>query len=132
MNKFIFLTTLCSYIIFILFIKVHSKKSFFGIPFTIMENLYHIKYHNAIHHRNKPFLNSLFLFYVSDESEGAGFTAFLITAISIFLIIITVPFSLCLCVKVRSFSNNRFNFNGFSYLNPIYDAFICFYIINVW
>jgi len=36
----------------------------------------------------------------NDESEGAGFTAFLITAISIFLIIITVPFSLCLCVKV--------------------------------
>jgi len=37
---------------------------------------------------------------IRDESEGAGFTAFLITAISIFLIIITVPFSLCLCVKV--------------------------------
>lgn len=36
----------------------------------------------------------------ADDNEGPGFTAFLITAISIFLIIITVPFSLCLCVKV--------------------------------
>jgi len=35
-----------------------------------------------------------------DDTEGPGITAFLITAISIFLIIITVPFSLCLCVKV--------------------------------
>ena len=42
----------------------------------------------------------IFFFSILDESEGAGFTAFLITAISIFLIIITVPFSLCLCVKV--------------------------------
>jgi len=37
---------------------------------------------------------------MKDDNEGPGFTAFLITAISIFLIIITVPFSLCLCVKV--------------------------------
>jgi erythrocyte band 7 integral membrane protein len=36
----------------------------------------------------------------NDDNEGPGITAFLITAISIFLIIITVPFSLCLCVKV--------------------------------
>ena len=43
---------------------------------------------------------SIILYFVSDDNEGPGFTAFLITAISIFLIIITVPFSLCLCVKV--------------------------------
>merc|ERR1712141_156340 len=34
------------------------------------------------------------------DSDGLGFTAFLLTALSIFLIMITVPFSLCLCVKV--------------------------------
>merc|ERR1711993_146383 len=37
---------------------------------------------------------------ITAEPDGPGITAFLITAISIFLIIITVPFSLCLCIKV--------------------------------
>ena len=42
--------------------------------------------------------NSSFIF--SDDSNELGFTAFLLTALSVFLILVTVPFSLCLVIKV--------------------------------
>merc|ERR550532_3998424 len=35
-----------------------------------------------------------------DDSKQLGFTAFLLTALSVFLILVTVPFSLCLVIKV--------------------------------
>jgi erythrocyte band 7 integral membrane protein len=34
------------------------------------------------------------------DSDGFGFTAFLLTALSVILIVVTVPFSLCLVIKV--------------------------------
>lgn len=41
-------------------------------------------------------------YFFSAESDGLGFTAFLLTALSVFLILVTVPFSLCLVVKVSN------------------------------
>lgn len=38
--------------------------------------------------------------FFSDDSKQLGFTAFLLTALSVFLILVTVPFSLCLVIKV--------------------------------
>ena len=38
--------------------------------------------------------------FFSAESDGLGFTAFLLTALSVILIVVTVPFSLCLVIKV--------------------------------
>lgn len=35
-----------------------------------------------------------------DDSNQLGFTAFLLTALSVLLILVTVPFSLCLVIKV--------------------------------
>merc|ERR1719445_3019414 len=40
------------------------------------------------------------LVFFSDDSKQLGFTAFLLTALSVFLILVTMPFSLCLVIKV--------------------------------
>ncbi len=42
----------------------------------------------------------LSLFYLIADPEGPGFAAFLLTALSVLLIVVTMPFSLCLCIKV--------------------------------
>ena len=42
--------------------------------------------------------------FFSDDSKQLGFTAFLLTALSVFLILVTVPFSLCLVIKVSQIS----------------------------
>ena len=44
----------------------------------------------------------LFFIFFADDSNELGFTAFLLTALSVFLILVTVPFSLCLVIKVSS------------------------------
>ena len=44
-----------------------------------------------------PFSSSV----AADDSDP-GITAFILTALSVLLIIVTMPFSLCLCIKVRN------------------------------
>ncbi len=47
-----------------------------------------------------------FLFYsFSADPEGPGFAAMVLTFLSIVLIVITMPFSLCLVIKVNKFKN---------------------------
>ena len=53
-------------------------------------------------------LNSALPFFFSfaaDDSDP-GITAFILTALSVLLIIVTMPFSLCLCIKVTRIECN--------------------------
>ena len=40
------------------------------------------------------------LFFFAADDSDPGITAFILTALSVLLIIVTMPFSLCLCIKV--------------------------------
>ena len=51
----------------------------------------------------KQYLN--FFFFIPADPEGPGFAAMVLTFLSIVLIVITMPFSLCLVIKVNKFKN---------------------------
>ena len=48
-------------------------------------------------------VNKIFFFF-SAETEGPGFCAFALTAFAGLLLIITLPFSLCTCIKESIFT----------------------------
>jgi hypothetical protein len=50
-------------------------------------------------------LTFVFLFFAADP-EGPGFCAFVLTFMAAMLLVITLPFSLCTCIKVNSLRNN--------------------------
>ena len=46
-------------------------------------------------------LYKVFIVFISAEPEDPGIAAFLLTALSVLLIVMTIPFSLCFVIKVK-------------------------------
>ena len=45
--------------------------------------------------------NDIIFFFITADPEGPGFCAFVLTCFAAMLLMITLPFSLCTCIKVR-------------------------------
>lgn len=54
-----------------------------------------------------PLNSPLLLFIFAADDSDPGITAFILTALSVLLIIVTMPFSLCLCIKVIRIACSR-------------------------
>ena len=48
-------------------------------------------------------------FFIAADPEGPGCCALLLALVSILLIIATLPFSLCMCIKVRALVKKSWN-----------------------